>query len=248
MKVDTDKKSDEYIGHLEKRLRFYLEKHRAYLKDLTVKPSVSVDALTRDIVSIMLTQNTTTTLLPIKPKTNTTADQITIAAIDVEKSAVNGILEKIADNPLFNAVVSKICKGGNLSDVLKDPSYSLSNRFTVNNHVTLAHVKDMGAGRLQSTFGPFAGQTVDLVATGVLWNDRVMALAVDFAAGMTIPTEHVSFPHITVWVAEGAKSFESKDLLKLWQDNKAEKLDFGPVPHSLSGKVSLWHGSRTSFS
>jgi hypothetical protein len=244
--VDTNRGSDEYIGHLEKRLRFYVQKHRAWLNNLTVQPSVSADALARDIASIMLTHSTTTAMLPNMPKR--ADDPIKIAAIDVEKSVVHGILMMIAGNSSFDAMVSQICKERNLRDVLNDSSVSMSDRFTINTHVTLAHVKDMGADGLKSTFGPFVGQSVDLAATGVLWNDRVMALAVDFAAGTTVPTEHVSFPHITVWVADGAKAFESKDLLELWQENKAEKLDFGPMPHSLSGTVSLWLNDKSSLS
>lgn len=243
--MEYEKKSDEYIDNIETRLRLCLKKHRAFLNNLTVSPSVSSDSLTRDVASIILMENTTTTT-PIKPKTN--AENVVLAAIDVEKYAVNGILERIADHPVISGMISRICHGLSLSDLLKDPSQSLSHRFTINNHVTLVHVTDVGLDRLTSTFGPFVGQNIELAATGILWNDRVMALAVDFAPDTKVPTEYTSFPHITVWVAEGAKAFESKDLLKLWQENKAEKLDFGSTPHSLSGVVSLWPGTKSSFS
>lgn len=172
---------------------------------------------------------------------------VTIAAIDVQQSLVHKVIQSNSDNPQLTMKLSSICKGRTLDEVLSNPALSLECRFVVNTHVTLLHVKEIGIEGLWSTFGPSVGNHVKVIARSIIWDDRVMALEVEFVGGTEVETSLTTFPHITLWVAEDAKAFESKHLKELWTKGKATRVDFGSRSFELDGIVSLWPVKKTSF-
>lgn len=220
-----------------------MEKYRSLIDGLTVDASVSCEWLVNAIeATVQSTNIVATTAAPVAKK-----DVVTLAAIDVQQSLVHQVLQNCPENPVLGAKISDICKGKSLNEVLNDASLALACRFVVNTHVTLVHVSEIGIESLRSTFGPCVGKQIEMRATAVYWDDRVMALEVEFVEGTEVETSLTDFPHITIWVAEDAKAFESKKLKGLWGKGKAEKQSFGSNTFDLIGSVSLWPVAKTSF-
>lgn len=172
---------------------------------------------------------------------------IKIASIDVDVNVIHQLLRDLQTDKRFSAFFESSLGDYGATEVLSGDGVSLvaaeKCSFVLTTHVTLAHFRHMSQADLRSTFQPICGSIVKLSATGLLWNDRVAALAVTVAGktdiGDDLPPSRNSFPHITVWFQEDASAVDANLLPDLCDKGKARRVDFeSPIP--LEGKVLLW--------
>lgn len=173
---------------------------------------------------------------------------VKIASIDVEVGAVHEILLRLREEDRLSSFFDSALKGSDIHDVLSSNGTDHTNAeglgFVSATHVTLAHCRQMSQSELRSKFTPHLGCEIELLVSGLLWNERVMALAVTVAEttknGEALPAAQNSFVHITVWHEKGASPIEANDLPRLLEAMEAQRIEFeSPIP--LVGIVSLWN-------
>jgi hypothetical protein len=120
---------------------------------------------------------------------------------------------------------------------------ALPHKLVSKTHVTLAHCRDTSQDAMREPFAPLVGSRVGLYATGLLWNDRVAAVAITVDdvsdLGKQIPPSRTVFSHITVFVQDGAFAAESKHLPALVESKKANSFEF-KAPIRLQGTLNFW--------
>lgn len=106
-------------------------------------------------------------------------------------------------------------------------------------HITLAHKRSHGVAAVAS-FASFLGQEVDLVITGLLFDERTAALAVDWSEERKEQGIRSlnPFPHITIWVNDGAKAMEANALADRAASGDATAIQL-PNPLHTAGTVSF---------
>lgn len=237
-KADTTNLKDEYLDDLERRLRDCVEQYRHQILGLSADKAVTRQSFLSSLIEkIAEVQSIEKYEAPSLLK---------IASIDIDVNAVHKILSLLKVNTHLSPILEQ-----NLSDLCIeefipcgiDRGTAEGHGFVTKTHVTLAHCRQMRQSELRSIFTPLLGAEVELSATGLLWNERVIALAVTVAeetkSGKALPLAQSSFVHITVWLAEDASAVEANSLPGLVLTHKAHRIDF-ESPISLRGVVSLW--------
>lgn len=169
---------------------------------------------------------------------------VKIAAIDVPAVSVFCVLREVYRNEQISDFFDRILCGNDIDEILFDLTYGKAEDlgFVTKTHITLAHCRNMSQSYLRSTFAPHLDSTVELSTHGLLWNDRVMALAVKVSEitseGKTLPASSNEFVHLTVWIDKDASAVEANNLPRLVDMDEAYRLDF--PSYSLQGVVSLW--------
>jgi Fungal tRNA ligase phosphodiesterase domain len=170
---------------------------------------------------------------------------VKIAAIDVAVVSVLHVLREVYKNERISTFFDRILCGNDIDEILSDLTYRKAEDlgFVTKSHVTLAHCRSMSQSCLRSTFTPHLESTMELSAHSLLWNDRVMALAVKVSEitseGKILPSSINEFVHLTVWIDKDASAVEANNLPRLVDMGEAYRLDF--PSYSLQGVVSLWN-------
>ncbi|GKY91199.1 hypothetical protein MPSEU_000092600 [Mayamaea pseudoterrestris] len=178
--------------------------------------------------------------------------KIKIASIDVTQDQVLQVLCNACRHEEFDTFWTSIgiepssIKNHLVFKLNEAPSESLSG-FVEQTHVTMAHRSRCSQKRLRELFKPFIGSIVTVTASALLWSHRVAALSIklpDHDHG-TLPACQNAFPHITVWLADGAKAQDSNELPILVENGLATRVDFKKVM-VLEGVISLWRNEGES--
>ncbi|CAI5503301.1 unnamed protein product [Closterium sp. Naga37s-1] len=105
-------------------------------------------------------------------------------------------------------------------------------------HVTLAHKKEQGVPAVVG-YAPMEGRAVTVLATALLFDQHVAALAVELRGGKDGEAVRSlnPFAHVTLWQAEGAKAVQSLDLPNAVERGEATRVPF-PRPIELIGTTS----------
>lgn len=170
---------------------------------------------------------------------------VKIASIDVGIDCVYNILRELYKNERVGPFFDRILSGNAIDEILSDSALGKAEDlgFVTKTHVTLAHCRSMSQSCLRSTFTPHLESTVELSANALLWNDRVMALAVNVSEitseGNILPASINEFVHLTVWIDKDASAVEANNLPKLVDADEAYRVGF--PSYSLQGVVSLWN-------
>jgi hypothetical protein len=128
-------------------------------------------------------------------------------------------------------------------------------------HVTMAHASQVSQQEMHDIFDSLADRVVSVRLTGFWWSDRVAALSVELpdehltiletdmekdgrhdapiTARTAIPACRNVFPHITLWVADGAQAKESNNLPSLHEKGLAERIVWRQTV-CIEGVISLW--------
>lgn len=224
------KREDEQVDEIETRLRSLLEKHRSFLFGLSVDPVVSKQSLVAQLVQqVSALPTSADDVLDIEV---VGPDFVKIVSIDVSRSSVHSALQHFAD------------KSPGVSDMLKKCS---GPNAVLDTHVTMVHFLQMPQYEMREQFEHLVGCAVNVTVTGILWNERIAALAVHVASDTNddkeVPAPKNVFPHITLWHDPELSAAYSNDLPQLVADGKAERIDFDE-PQVLQGFVSLWGEDR----
>lgn len=235
--VDTTSIDDEYLDDLEIRLREVLDRYGEVFSRSTVDVSISRKAF---VSSLKEKIGEVESIVSYD-----TPPFVKIASIDVAVVKVFDVLKEIYKNERIRPFFDRILCGNDLDEILSDSTYRIAEAlgFVTKTHVTLAHCRSMSQSALRSTFTPHLDSTVELSADALLWNDRVMALAVTVSdvtsEGNILPVSVNEFVHLTVWVDNVASAVEANNLPSLVDKDEAYRLD---IPsYSLQGVVSFWN-------
>ncbi|KAI2489557.1 hypothetical protein MHU86_25026 [Fragilaria crotonensis] len=218
---------------LEGRLRGMIKKHGALLLGMTASEaetrSAFVDQLIAHVKSLHdeQSQEPTSVKLPL----------IRLVAIDV-------CVER-----LFDELKAVACVENDFSRALDSSGLDLDHAqfgpqagFERLPHVTLAHPSNLSQHEIRSKFDQLLGKTVSLSVTGMLWSERIAALAVKVDAtsgdGMTVPESCNDFVHITLW-RKGVQAVESNHLPALVAKGDAFEVFF-EAPFVIEGTLSYW--------
>jgi len=242
-KKNTSDAKDEIVVEAESMLRTSIETHIELLLSLTINPDVSKKAFVSQI-----------------------ADHAKI--LEEEKDMTSGRLDAQLDVPLVK-IVSLDISVTSLHEMVKMHSSELSSFFEMaigdfeelpegnlpgfdfipNTHVTLVHFSAMPQSDIHSSYGHLVGKEVEVKLVGLLWSDRVAALAVEISLatidGIPMPSPSNEFTHISIWCRKSASPFESNYLPSLVSTQKAQRVDFKSAP-SLRGVLSFWSMEKSS--
>jgi hypothetical protein len=242
-KKNTSDAKDQVVVEAESLLRTSVETHSEWLLSLTINPDVSKKAFVSQI-----------------------ADHAKI--LEEEKDMTSGRLDAQLDVPLVK-IVSLDISVTSVHEILKMHSSELSSFFELaiddfeelpegklpglnfipNTHVTLVHFSAMPQSDIHSLYGHLVGKEVEVKLVGLLWSDRVAALAVEISMatidGIPMPTPSKEFSHISVWCRKGSRPFESNYLPSLVSTQKAQQVDF-QSGLSVRGVLSFWSMENSS--
>ena len=230
---------DEYLEDLESRIRDCVARHCDLIRGLTAEESDTRATFSSSLLEKVAEADGITSY--------EAASFFKLASIDVAMTAVLDILSSTITNKDVSPFFEKILNGNAIHTLLVpngvDDPKAEDLGFVTKTHVTLAHCRETSQSKLRLTFKPLVGAEVDLVASGLLWNERVMALAVTVPErtndGQILPVSKNEFVHVTVWIHETASAVESNNLPTLVSANQAQRLDF-ESPVALQGIVALW--------
>jgi hypothetical protein len=185
---------------------------------------------------------------------------VTLAAIDVDSDAIQGLLRTIFDDPRFRSFWL-ITNGRNNSGIAvsKDACMDATSLWTKKPHVTMIHFSQADQDRIYSVFAPLEGYRVKVRATSVVWSQRIAALAVsvagttlhggdeqqendasmELAAVRSVPRPRNDFVHITLWRTDDASAVEANALPTLVESNQAERVELFPQVE-FAGVFRLW--------
>lgn len=230
---------DEYLNDLEIRLRETLAEYRDIILDMTVDLSYSRQGFAKSIVEKIKEVDLITSY--------DAPSFIKIASIDVDFAVILEILQSVhcSDKELQNAF-DRILQARSWDSIDSNESEDYNHAdelgFVTKSHVTLAHYQDMSQSEIRSKFTPYIDSSVELTTNALLWNDRIMALALHVSDmtsdGTVLPPSKNEFVHITVWYDTGVRANESNNLPKLVDENKAHRVEF--PERTLRGVISLW--------
>jgi hypothetical protein len=234
----VEKVEDTYLNDLEHRIRDSVERYRDHLLGLTVDESVTRESFVSSLIEKVAEVESI--------ESYEAPSFIQIASVDVDVNAVHEILSYLKDDKRLSLFFKQTLSGLDFNEVLSNNGDDRSAEdlgFVIKTHVTLAHCRHVSQSELRSTFTRLLGSEVELTATALFWNERVMALAVavpeETKDGKTLPPSRNTFVHITVWLGEGASAVAANSLPQLHETLEAERLDFeSPIP--LRGAVCLW--------
>lgn len=241
------------LDDLERRIRTCVTRHRKFLLQMTTIQSHTQQAF----LSALLKHVKQVDALPSydAPKNNVellsklkTPGGIKLASLDVDAKSVQKTLLALCRHCDVLSFFETVFPGKDIRTLLLsgseiDRSTLQQLGFVSKTHVTLAHCSAMSQAELQWKFSPLVGCDVKMVATGLLWNETVMALAVTLADttrnGQPVPIVLNRFVHITVWLADGVSAVTANELPMLCESNAAMRVDI-PCPIALHGVLSLW--------
>eukprot|EP00934_Nitzschia_sp_Nitz4_P005368 Nitzschia sp. Nitz4//scaffold13_size275219//244974//248609//NITZ4_000923-RA/size275219-augustus-gene-0.275-mRNA-1//-1//CDS//3329536161//5358//frame0 len=228
---------DASIKEMESELRQCMKIHGPSLLSHTASLADSRARLLEQLIQrcVWLDQSASV------PKPNEPLDsvpKIKLVSLDVESKIVHQILQAIPPASLqgfHDMVVSQLSSPDNPWD---SPSW------VTTTHVTMAFWQTMVQTKMRHLFGKLIGQEVELKVVALWWNSQVSALEVQVPSttiqGSSLPPCENSFPHITVWFAQGASARMSNDLPG--QLEKGESYCFRlDEPVTLTGTVSFWN-------
>lgn len=131
-------------------------------------------------------------------------------------------MQLAADNPTVEAFL----KGNRLENLTKA-------------HVTLAHKRGHGV-KAVADYGAFLHEKVPVELKALLFSDKMAALDAfpGSVEGEKIVSKN-SWPHATLWTAEGVAAKEANTLPELLTQGKASRIDFNP-PVTITGTVEFF--------
>ncbi|KOM30891.1 hypothetical protein LR48_Vigan01g044600 [Vigna angularis] len=118
---------------------------------------------------------------------------------------------------------------------LKDKHLKNLNRA----HVTLAHKRSHDI-KVVADYGIYLNKKVPVELAALLFSNKMAALEAcpDSVEGEKIVSKN-SWPHITLWTAQGVAPKEANMLPQLFPAGKATRIDFNP-PIILSGTIDFY--------
>lgn len=243
------KKHDREVLEVENRLRETLDSHKDFIESLTIDKEASREAFIEQVtaqVRILDEQGISDTVVPTQSQSQsqpTKGQKIQLVAVDVKQKDVHNMLSQLSK---VDKSVAEFLQAIGVSKPKQTP-FKLW-EFVKNTHITMAHKSTMSEADMKVTFGELIGKEVDITVHGVLWSDRVAALAIDIPCevdGIPIPPCKNKFVHITLWTIKGANAVESSNLPKQLSNKKAKKISF-ENPRSLKGTFSFWSPGKGS--
>ena len=227
-KADFEKNSGGgYIDRLEASLRDSIQNHRETLLSLTVREAASQKLFVSRVSERML---------EVDGLTSSSQSFIKIVSIDLPRHHVHAIIRQCT-------TLDSSALGGKLDQVSCVDGEYQSIEFVGQTHVTMVHYKQLSQAKMRANFESILEKEVFVDVTGLLWNERIAALAVDVAAkiedGNEIPRPQNSFPHITVWHRDDVSPAESNDLPGLLATGHAHKISL-PNKARLIGNLTFW--------
>lgn len=232
---------DEYLDDLEHRLRDCIDRHGDSIRGLTADVAATRQSFVSSVIEKVAEADSISSYeAPMFFK---------LVSIDVDVGAVDELLLRlVSEDTRVAQFFEQILHGISVHDVLftdkADRAHAKSLGFVTQTHVTLAHCRDVSQSELRSTYAPVLGAEIDVRATGLLWNEHVMALAVTVADatndGESVKASLNSFVHITVWCGEDVSPVTANDLQHLVETNEAQRLNF-ESPSPLRGVITLWN-------
>lgn len=148
---------------------------------------------------------------------------IVFAALSMPVTEIHGVLNKLAQsNPKIN-------------EFLKDKRLENVNRA----HLTLAHKRSHGI-KAVADYGIYHNKKVPVELTALLFTDKMAAFeaCTGSVEGEKIVSKN-SWPHITLWTAEGVAAKDANMLPQLLAEGKANRIDFNP-PINISGTLDFY--------
>jgi Fungal tRNA ligase phosphodiesterase domain len=226
------------LDDLETRLRAGLEQYRNVIVRMTTDISDTRESFGKSLVE---------KVKEVELITSYDAPSfVKIASIDVDVASVWEILKNLNNNGHLNNFFDRILQGKDWESIvsgLADEDYTEELGLVIKTHVTLAHYSEMSQSDMRSLYTPHLESSVELTTNLLLWNDRVMALAVTVSDltndGNVLPSSKNEFVHITVWYDKDVSAFEANKLPKLLAENKAFSVKF--PDSTLTGTVSFWN-------
>ncbi|KAK7404678.1 hypothetical protein VNO78_05634 [Psophocarpus tetragonolobus] len=148
---------------------------------------------------------------------------IVFAALSMPVTEIHDVLNKLTQsNPKIEVF-------------LKDKHLENLNRA----HLTLAHKRSHGI-KAVADYGIYLNKKVPVELTALLFSDKMAALEAcpGSVEGEKIVSKN-SWPHITLWTAEGVAAKEANMLPQLLAEGKANRIDFNP-PLNISGTLNFY--------
>lgn len=244
---------DERVQEIESQLRELLVKYNDLLVSLSVDPAISK----REFVSQVMER--VAALAAPGAFTHGTPGVISdgsgfvrIVSVDVSQALVHSLLRCHAKTyPPISKFLEKILEGEEDADTGSKSVGSVipGGNFVADTHITMVHFSQINQSAMRDQFEALIGCAVDVTVTGIIWNDRIAALAVEVATetvdkpGLEIPAPKNSFPHITLWHQQDVSARDSNELPGLVERGDAERIDFSD-PSVIQGSISFWGEDR----
>ena len=167
---------------------------------------------------------------------------IRLAAIDVDRVTVHNMIQTCAEQ---QQEVQSFLRSIGVSP--NDTAPFPAKEFVVRTHVTMAHPSQQKQEDMQSMYGALVGLSINLSVKGLLWNDHIVALAVEVPTHTTnegeepkpVPAGQNEFTHITLWHDSTTKAYESNKLPGLVEKKQAQQLMFD-TKFTLPGVFCFW--------
>lgn len=233
---DIKKLPSAYLDGLEERIRQCLRLHHELLLGMSMDLSAARTRFSSHLLEAIAQVDC------IDANSLDASDSfVKLAAIDVHFELIQTFLCSLPRDEKTDSFWKAVLQG---STTPVDSGSPLNRSFKRQTHVTMAHFSDVSQSQTHALFDPVLDCSVALKVTGLLWNDRVAALAVDLPShtvdGSLLPRPAKPFPHITVWCHDQASAVESNQLPLLLQSGKTESIEFPEPHHEFVGFVSFW--------
>ncbi|KAF7805558.1 tRNA ligase 1 isoform X1 [Senna tora] len=201
----------------EKQLREILFEHAEYLNTIQVPFEDSVKQVSEQLRNIAKGDYSPPDTEKRKLGT------IVFAALSLPVTEIQGALKNLGAN---NPTVEAFLKGKHIESL---------NRA----HVTLAHKRSHGI-KAVADYGAFLHEKVPVELNALLFSDKMAAFEAcpGFVQGEKIVSKN-SWPHVTLWTAEGISAKEANTLPELLKQGKASRIDFNP-PLTITGTVEFF--------
>ena len=246
--VDIGKLKDEYLDDLELRLRNSLEESREFLNSLTYGIEESQQSFFEQIQKAVAKADSGD-FYDMEQEEYGTSEKLSVSiskaidyvSIDVSVDDVHeSLLMNVGDERLNG--FWKLIAGNDVPNNVLRGNRRTDKQLKYNTHVTLAHKSERSQDEMRQQFGALEGQGVGVTVTGILWDDRTAALAVQLPnttnEGSILSVADDKFTHITLWCQDGTSAFRSNELPALVPTGKANRADFTQST-ILDGKLIL---------
>lgn len=165
---------------------------------------------------------------------------IKLVSIDVDVYKVHALLRHLNRDNRFRPIL----------DMIECADFTGGERFVKNTHVTLVHFQESSQAQIRSAYGELEGATVEIVATGIYWSNRIAAISVRLPDStqddkLSLPQRDEAFPHVTICYLEGVSAVESNELPSLLEIGEANFIEFDP-PEQLAGTIAFWEREKSS--
>jgi len=232
---------DPAVQDIEKRLRAVLKTHKDMLLGISADEVTSRSAFVDQVALFTKTvcEDDITTGTNVETAVNTSAaKKIRLVSIDSPVQTIHAALKTAANKESLVMEALKFMG----AELCRD-KFTSTHGFEQNTHVTMAHSSRMVQGDMISKYESLLNQTVGIRVVGLLWSDRIAALAIELPmtarnGTSTIPESSNAFSHITLW-RDGAKSMESNQLPKMVSQGEASEITFRH-PFEVEGTFSFW--------